>query len=112
MHGRPHVPTHNVYLYVERPLLDPVLKDHIAEITRFYAQTLWKNGAALKGAFAASWIALRGLNVGRCQWTIGAREVGQSLLTTLIHNTFFGSHAYLDTNCYYSDDEFRKKAAS
>ena len=26
-------PAHNVYVYVDRPLLDPVLKDHIAEIT-------------------------------------------------------------------------------
>jgi hypothetical protein len=101
-----------VYLYVNLPLLDPVHADHIDEVTMFYARTSWQNSAASKGALATSGTALRGLNVGRCQWTIEAGGVGDFLLTTLIHNTFPRLHHYLDTDCYYSDDAIRKQAES
>lgn len=102
---RPASPANNIYLAVPHKLKDPVLAEALQVVKRFFAQTFWCNRDALECIFAALLLALSGVNVDRCFWTIGPGGVGQSLLTHLIHAMLGGLHAFLDTNVFYSDDE-------
>ena len=53
-------------------------------------------------------LALMGQNVDRAFWSIGKGGVGQSLLSTLIHNAISPMRGFFDCTSLYMDDELRK----
>ena len=89
---------------------DAVLEQTMAGLTRFLSTTFFSNEAGLRCCFAAMVMALHGHNIDRAFWTLGAGGVGQSLFSHLIATLFGEGHAFVDMNCYYSDDELRKQA--
>lgn len=99
-------PQNNVYLAVPHSLSDPVLAGAVEVVKKFLSQTFWGNKGALRSIFAALLLALAGANVDRCFWTIGPGGVGQSLFTHLISAMLEGLHSFIDTNVFYSDEEF------
>ena len=102
--------SNDIYLYIDHPLHDPVLQTAIGKLTGFLGSAFVRNESALQCHFAAIALALRGSNVDRAFWTIGAGGVGQSILSHLIAAVFGSSHSFIDMNIYFSDDEFRKQA--
>ena len=108
-------PKHRIYIYLPIEYIrsymgDPVLKAAEERVKKFFSQTFFNNGWALRNVFDALCLTLHGLNVDRVFWTIAAGGCGQSLLTLLIHVLMPSMHAYLDSNIYHSDDELRKQA--
>ena len=109
MHRVPKSPSNNIYFYLEHPLYDPLENAHVERLMRFLQTTFYMNAASLRCHLAAMALTLRGFNVDRAFWTVGGGGVGQSLLSYLIANVWSSSHAFLDMNIYYSDDELRKQ---
>ena len=97
-------------MYIDHPLYDPLLEQHVDRVLRFLQTTFHQNEASLGCHLAAMALVLRGHNVDRAFWTVGGGGVGQSLLSYLIANLWSLNHAFLDMNIYYSDDELRKQA--
>lgn len=104
---RPKSPLNEVFFYMPHALLDPVLEQARDRTDLFFRQTFYANEAAFRCNIAALSLALRGVNVDRAFWGVGAGGVGQSLFTAHLAALLGRLHAYLDTNIYYTDDEFR-----
>ena len=85
------------------------LQEHVTRLAQFFQSTFFENEAALECHFAALALVLRGRNIDRAFWTLGAGGVGQSLLSHLIATVFGRSHAFVDMNLYFTDDELRKQ---
>jgi hypothetical protein len=100
--------SHNVYLYIDVPLKDPVIQIHMDRLVRIHATTYWKNKPALRCEFCALCLAIMGKNIDRGFWHLGRGGAGQSITTAHFHAMLVGLHAFLDMNIYYSDDEMRK----
>ena len=103
----PKSPSANVYMYLPQNVHDAVAHAHVERLQRFLTTTFHNNAAALKCHFAAFSLVLRGYNIDRAFWTLGAGGVGQSLLSHLVATVFGDHHAFLDMNMYYTDDELR-----
>ena len=102
-------PDLNVYMYLPQCMHDAALSSHVDRLRRFFATTFYNNATGLKCHFAAFSLVLRGHNIDRAFWTIGAGGVGQSLLSHLVATVFGNHHAFLDMNMHYTDDELRKQ---
>ena len=81
---------------------DAVLASHAERLLRFLRTTFFGNEAGLQCHFAAFGLVLRGFNIDRAFWTLGAGGVGQSLLSHLIATVFGDNHAFLDMNMCYA----------
>lgn len=102
--------SNNVYIYIDTPLLDPVIQIHMDRLAKIHSTTYWKNKAALRCEFSAFCLALMRKNIDRGFWHLGRGGAGQSLTTSHIHALMSGFHAFLDMNIYFTDDEMRKQA--
>ncbi len=103
-------PERNIYIFVAHTLTDPYEAEAMGRVQAFLSSTFVFNQGALKCQLAALALALHGVNVDRCFWTLGPGGVGQSLLTHHLNAVFPGLHTFVDTTIYYSDDELRKQA--
>ena len=104
-------PANKIYMYVDVPMLDPVLACHVQRLSQIYASSYWKNKAAWQCELSALCLALMGKNVDRGFTHLGRGGTGQSLITASFSAMLSSLHTYLDMNIYFTDDEFRKQAA-
>ena len=103
-------PGANIHIFVPHSIQDPVQEEAVSRVRLFLCTSFWRNAPGLRCCLAAMSLALRGLNVTRCFWSVGPGGVGQSLFTHFLDSMFANLHGYLDMNIYYGDDEFRKQA--
>ena len=100
---------HNIYVYMDVPVLGSVSESALNRVRSFLKKTFWNNTAAFQCSLSGLVLALHGRNVDRAIWTVGPGGVGQSLLSHLIATTFGSLHSFLDLNIYFTEDEFRKQ---
>ncbi len=102
-------PENNIYLMIQRPLMEPVLSKAVEDTRRFIAQTFWANVKVYKCMQAAQALAKRGENIDRAFIGISPGGVGQSLYTAWLAAQYGHLHAYVDPNIFFHDDELRKQ---
>ncbi|CAE7582461.1 unnamed protein product [Symbiodinium sp. CCMP2592] len=108
----PKAAANDVYVYLPHKMLDPVADDVRQRVHLFWQTTYWDNANAFEVFMASFTLALRGENVDRAFWGIGAGGVGQSLQTAHLEAILGEYHTCLDMNIYFVDEEMRKQAAN
>ena len=102
--------SHNdCYVLVPHPLLDPVVKDNMVRLEKFYSQTFWANHSVFLCCQAALAIAKRGLNVDRCFIGQSPGGVGQSLYSQHLAEMYKHNHCFFDPNVWHQEEELRKQ---
>ena len=102
----PHA-DNNVYLSMPHPAGDPVMP--LIRVLEFLHTTFCDNATTLLCQLAAICSTLQGVSMVRAFITAGPGGVGKSLNTCLIANLFGGSHGFMDTKVFCTEDQLRKQ---
>ena len=102
-------PFHNIYVGIDKSLLDPVLDAAIDKTMKMYERTFWAINPALTFCQACIAMAKRGKNVNQIAFFLGPGGVGLSLFTAHL-NAMYGAknHKYFDPRIFYNDDLMMK----
>ena len=100
--------TNNIYTYIGSALLREISACENRRLSEFISKTFYGNEYAMRCTFDGLAMAILGEHVGRACWAIGSGGVGQSLLTTRIHNAINPMRGYVDRDALRRDGELRK----
>ena len=99
----------NVYMYIDRPLGDPLIGACMEEMEVCLSRIFYENERALACTLSALSLAFVGENVGRAFWTISRGAISPSLFTSLLENAFTPNHGFLNFDALRCDDDELRK---
>ena len=95
--------TRNIYTYISISLLGEESSCVGRRLNEFLCKTFYDAEYAMRCIFDGPALEILGEHVRRAFWTIGSGCVGQSLLTTLIHNAINPMRSYVDCDALRRD---------